>query len=166
MEYKQKSWFQKSKLKEAAKQENAKHPQISSFFKKKDRKAVSMNCEQEPEGTLAASTSPPSTAVVKDEDVPPELADSESLQKIATPAITPLHGYSMDRGHFPEKTDANVKRHNVSKGPCKSFGPFPRDPTQGNRCFSTAYYTSKTKFGLQIPLTWLKLLAQVRCSLL
>lgn len=70
-------------------------------------------------------------------------------------AIASLQKYPTDRGHFSENVDAKTKRYIIAKGSCRPPGPFPRDPTQGNRCFSTTYYTSRTKSGLEIPRTWL-----------
>jgi len=48
-----------------------------------------------------------------------------------------------------------VKRFIVDNGTCRPNGAFPKDITQGNRSFSTSYYTSCTKAGLSIPVTWL-----------
>ena len=42
------------------------------------------------------------------------------MQPIATAAVISVHEYPTDRGHFPDKVDANVNI--VSKGPCKPMG--------------------------------------------
>lgn len=103
MENKHKSGFEKWKLKEAAEKETAKLPKIGSFFKKKDEIAsTSCSTEQEPNKTFAnTSTSTPSNTTGDGENEVQE--DVLEPGPIATTAITSLHEYPTDSGHFSEK---------------------------------------------------------------
>ncbi len=65
-------------------------------------------------------------------------------------------GYTTDKGHYPDTlTDGQVKHFIVSQGSCKPPGPFPRDPLQGDRYFSMSFYSTTTKYGIQLPRSWL-----------
>ena len=61
-----------------------------------------------------------------------------------------------DRGHFLEDVmDDVVRQFIVDYATCQPKGPFPKDPSQGNRSFSESYYTTVTKAGVSVPVTWL-----------
>lgn len=53
-----------------------------------------------------------------------------------------------DLGNFTDKTLGDKeKRLILDMGPLQPSGPFPKDPNQNNRCFSTSYYVSVSKYG-------------------
>lgn len=61
-----------------------------------------------------------------------------------------------DMGHYVNinLTDQQI-RFIINNKVCNAKGPFPRDPKQENRCFSTNYYTENTMFG-KISREWLR----------
>lgn len=78
--------------------------------------------------------------------------ESEYLDHISTPNIREK---STDIGHYKNKElFDDDKRFIISQPPNKPKGPYPKDPTQGNRCFSETYYSSVTKYGV-VPRVWL-----------
>jgi hypothetical protein len=68
-----------------------------------------------------------------------------------------------ERGHFPDNfvdtdDDLMLKRFIVEHGSCRPQGPFPRNTDHGrqyNRSFQQSCYTTTTKAGVKIPVTWL-----------
>ena len=68
-----------------------------------------------------------------------------------------------DRGLFPvnfddSDNDIALKTFIVEHGSCRPSGPFPKDMNPGRqykRSFSTAYYSTKTKAGVEIQVPWL-----------
>jgi hypothetical protein len=61
-----------------------------------------------------------------------------------------------DRGYFQaDIKENNIKQFIVDHGTCQPKGPFPKDDTQCNRCFSESYYSTVTKAGMTVPVTWL-----------
>lgn len=173
---KQRSGFQKRKIKEAAEREKAKLPKLDRFFSKTtaedDNEASSMSTTTETAALApakvdaSASTTPPrpqspSTSSTgggegdrQREQQPTEGEHDDEEESVQTAAIASLNEYPTDIGLFPDKLDDNTKKYIVSMGPCRPTGPFPRDP-KDNRCFSTTYYTTKTKAGIEIPRAWL-----------
>ena len=61
-----------------------------------------------------------------------------------------------DKGHFLEDVmDDVVTQFIVYYATCQPKDPFPKDPSQGNRSFSESYYSTVTKAGVSVPVTWL-----------
>ena len=210
---KQKSGYQKRKLKEESEKKRAKLPKITGFLKKKEPEedqlldsepadgaaaaggqeeagkeaaaapvATSSSpldhrvelaedvelenfTEEEPLATVTASTSGPGPPSHSGEEDDGDTGDNMEMEeggveedKGQEDVVVLEHvKYPTDLGHFPHNVDSKVKHYIVSMGPCKPTGPFPRSigSDKKSRSFSTNYYTSKTKSGLEIPRTWL-----------
>lgn len=70
-------------------------------------------------------------------------------------SISNENPYPTDKAKFNSiLLTADEKRFVIANGPCKPTGPFPIDKNSNTR-FSSYFYHTKNKAGIQIPRTWL-----------
>lgn len=91
----------------------------------------------------------------------------DNEQEVAEVENADINISTTDLGAYLKKQITNdIKQLIISLPSCQPKGPYPKDPLQNNRSFSSKYYVSKTKYGLvqRLWLCYSKILDAAYCE--